>query len=55
VLDVETGKVHTLEFPDAISDVSVSAAGRPVVGCWVADARAEKIGAGVWKLPGGRV
>ncbi len=129
VLDVETGKVRTLEFPDAISDVSVSAAGRAVVGCWdgkvylldcrggatpplppdgipvggpslvrvsrdgtavviattggevrrldadgkelwrrdlnrlvkpavkpwVADARAEKIGAGVWKLPGGRV
>jgi glyoxylase-like metal-dependent hydrolase (beta-lactamase superfamily II) len=34
VLDVEDGKVRTLEFPDAISDVSVSAAGRVVAGCW---------------------
>jgi glyoxylase-like metal-dependent hydrolase (beta-lactamase superfamily II) len=34
LLDIATGAIHTLEFPDAISDVDVSAAGRIAVGCW---------------------
>jgi glyoxylase-like metal-dependent hydrolase (beta-lactamase superfamily II) len=34
LLDVETSAIHTLEFPDAISDVDVSDAGQIVVGCW---------------------
>jgi metallo-beta-lactamase class B len=34
LLDVATGAIHVLEFPDAISDVDVSAAGRIAVGCW---------------------
>jgi glyoxylase-like metal-dependent hydrolase (beta-lactamase superfamily II) len=34
LLDIETGAIHTLEFPDAISDVDVSDSGRIVVGCW---------------------
>jgi glyoxylase-like metal-dependent hydrolase (beta-lactamase superfamily II) len=128
VLDVEAGTIRSLDFPDAISDVSVSEAGRVIAGCWngriyrldtsrlprgelpdgipvggpslvrisrdgaavvvattagevrrldaegkelwrkdlnrlvkparkpwVADARAEPIGPGVWKIPGGRV
>jgi metallo-beta-lactamase class B len=128
VLDIESGKVSSLEFPDPISDVSTDGAGLVAVSCWdgnlylvdddslatgrlpaeiavggpslvrvtrdgskvvvattagvvrlldrrgkelwrkdlnrlvkpaakpwVANARAEPIGAGVWQLPGGRV
>jgi glyoxylase-like metal-dependent hydrolase (beta-lactamase superfamily II) len=128
LLEIATGKVRALDFPDAIADVSASPAGPVVVGCWdgraylldedhltraelprgidiggpslvrmsrdgtrvvvaattgevrlldatgktlwqrdlnrlvkpalkpwVANARAEPLGAGVWQLPGGRV
>jgi glyoxylase-like metal-dependent hydrolase (beta-lactamase superfamily II) len=34
LLDVETGAIHALEFPDAISDVDASDSGRIIVGCW---------------------
>jgi metallo-beta-lactamase class B len=34
LLDVETGAMHALEFPDAICDVDVGASGRIAVGCW---------------------
>lgn len=34
ILDVNTGKVRRLEFPDAISDVAASDMGPTAVGCW---------------------
>jgi len=34
VLDLETGRVKSVQFPDAISDVAVSANGKTVVACW---------------------
>jgi len=34
LLDVETGDVRPLVFPDAISDLAVSESGRVVAGCW---------------------
>jgi glyoxylase-like metal-dependent hydrolase (beta-lactamase superfamily II) len=34
LLDVPSGKVTRLTFPDAISDVAVDGSGRAVVGCW---------------------
>ena len=34
LLDVVTGAIHELAFPDAISDVAVSESGRIAVGCW---------------------
>jgi glyoxylase-like metal-dependent hydrolase (beta-lactamase superfamily II) len=43
VLDVETGSIHTLEFPDAISDADVSDGGSIAVGCW--DHRAYRLDA----------
>jgi glyoxylase-like metal-dependent hydrolase (beta-lactamase superfamily II) len=34
VLDVASGKVRPIRFPDAVSDLSVSANGEVVAGCW---------------------
>jgi len=34
VLEVNTGKVRSFEFPDAISDVAASEAGPVIAGCW---------------------
>jgi metallo-beta-lactamase class B len=34
VLEVETGKVRALEFPDAISDVAAGETGPVLAGCW---------------------
>jgi glyoxylase-like metal-dependent hydrolase (beta-lactamase superfamily II) len=34
LIDIETGTIWTLQFPDAISDVDASDAGQIVVGCW---------------------
>jgi glyoxylase-like metal-dependent hydrolase (beta-lactamase superfamily II) len=34
MLEITTGKVRSLDFPDAVSDVAASEAGPVVVGCW---------------------
>jgi len=34
VLDIQSGRIQKIEFPDAISDMAVSQEGTTVVGCW---------------------
>lgn len=53
-LDVDTGEVLPLSFPDAISDLAVSESGRIVAGCW--NGRVYRLDAEAWKaqrLPDG--
>jgi metallo-beta-lactamase class B len=51
VLDIRSGKVTRLAFPDAISDLAVSAQGIVAVGCW--DGRVYPLGEA--ELAGGRL